>query len=545
MGQNSSKSSPADAAAAQPLVRTRICVVGAGAAGIAAAWSLSRHPDKFQVEVWEKAAVAGGVATSEDVGNGQYINDGVQGGSVAYRNTILLMNDVGFRTSPVHMKISFGKGESAWNNHGPAWRTKLVERLRPEIARFGRLLKTMSRFEKVFIFIPIDTVLSTWRFSADFRFLMVYPLIALFFGTGNQTPRVSSAIVARVFLDPDMRLFDYDSELLLSQTPEMFAFPRLSELYAAWVKRIEDSGCAVFRFNCAVASVDRTSQSARGKVVVRAADGRSDEFDEIVFACDAELPLRVLDRTTRMERFALGNVRYFNDITVTHEDHEYMQKHYDMHPDRPDQYFIRIHPDNLQRVDMSFNLSNYQPQLVGQPRAVYQTIFLDDTHRESWTMDEIREDKILLKKWWRQFAHTHTHFAFTVPFVRFLQGKHHTWYCGAYTLFNTHEIAIISGLAVAERLGAPYPFAHDSLALKQFDMYMEFIHGQKRAADGSLAPTAPTTPTTAAAAAAAEAAGVCSDGSTSDELCGAESVSSSVSSAETEQPSPSLVGVTV
>lgn len=29
--------------------------------------------------------------------------------------------------------------------------------------------------------------------------------------------------------------------------------------------------------------------------------------------------------------------------------------------------------------------------------------------------------------------------------VPLLQGRQHTWYCGAYTLFNTHEIATMSG----------------------------------------------------------------------------------------------------
>lgn len=31
--------------------------------------------------------------------------------------------------------------------------------------------------------------------------------------------------------------------------------------------------------------------------------------------------------------------------------------------------------------------------------------------------------------------------------VPLLQGKRHTWYAGAYTLFNTHEIATMSGKA--------------------------------------------------------------------------------------------------
>ena len=42
----------------------RVCVIGAGAAGMSAAWSLSRHPNRFEVEVWEAASVPGGVATS-------------------------------------------------------------------------------------------------------------------------------------------------------------------------------------------------------------------------------------------------------------------------------------------------------------------------------------------------------------------------------------------------------------------------------------------------------------------------------------------------
>lgn len=90
-------------------------------------------------------------------------------------------------------------------------------------------------------------VLRWWGFSDDFRNEMIFPLVALFFGTGNQvskmradlgtqpgqlgvlerilhgeslsaiwwcvtlldllsqTPHVSAAIIARVFLDPQLR----------------------------------------------------------------------------------------------------------------------------------------------------------------------------------------------------------------------------------------------------------------------------------------------------------------------------------------------------
>jgi hypothetical protein len=51
--------------------------------------------------------------------------------------------------------------------------------------------------------------------------------VALFFGTGNQTPNVSAAVISRVFLDPDLRLFDYCPQRLLNSVPQMFAFPVL------------------------------------------------------------------------------------------------------------------------------------------------------------------------------------------------------------------------------------------------------------------------------------------------------------------------------
>ena len=153
---------------------------------------------------------------------------------------------------------------------------------------------------------------------------------------------------------------------------------------------------------------------------------------------------------------------------MTHEDSDYMNKYYDLDPKRNDQYFVRIDPKDNEKLDMSFNLSNYQPQLLeNKSRSIFQTIFLDDTRSHLWSKDEIDKNKILLEKWWHQFAHTWKHFAYfnllfslilifilrikidlflyisyTVPFVRFIQNTKNTWYCGSYTLFNTHEVRI-------------------------------------------------------------------------------------------------------
>ena len=87
--------------------------------------------------------------------------------------------------------------------------------------------------------------------------------------------------------------------------------------------------------------------------------------------------------------------------------------------------------------------------------------------------------QVLLVKWWRQFSHEASHFRSVVPFVRLAQGSGGgtTFYAGSWTLVNTHEIATVSGLAAAYRLGAKYPFADDKLAADQFKQYLSVSHG--------------------------------------------------------------------
>ncbi|XP_045162098.2 uncharacterized protein LOC123526910 [Mercenaria mercenaria] len=451
----------------------RVLIVGAGAAGTAAAYSLGKNPDKFEVEIWERGSVPGGVAATASLEKqrGTFVNYGVQGGTPTYRNTLNILQENNLETHPVHMMISFGKEKTAWTNYADS---DLTQRLSKDIGKFEKTLKLIHRFEPIFIFLPIAKVLKWFGYSEEFMNEMVFPLTALFFGTGNQTPNVSSAIMARVFLDDDLRLFDYDTKRLLSQTPEMFAFPNLEKMYETI---ISSSGAKFFR-NRPVESVKRT----RGKVYVRDKEGKTEVFDEIIFACDAETALKLLEDPSYMERKTLGNVKYFNDLIITHEDEEYMNDHYELHKDT-DQYLVRTDPEDPSKIEMSFDLSNYQPQLKkirDQKGHVFQTIYLDDECSDMWTLNKVNPEKIMLKHWWRQFSHTWRHFAFTVPLMRYIQGKRHTYYCGSYTLVNTHEVAVMSGFSAAYRIGSPYPFDHDSLAKKQFDHYLMVIHGRPR-----------------------------------------------------------------
>ncbi|PWN51895.1 hypothetical protein IE53DRAFT_31193 [Violaceomyces palustris] len=547
--------------------KKRVLVVGGGASGMSALQSFSLSPEKFQATLYDKAPTLGGSATSYQLPDpekygAQYINDGVQGASPVFHNTFKVFHHtLGLRSSEVGMQISFGKGvQEFWSNVFPS---DLVDRFKPDIVKFGRTLRTIKRFEPIFAVIPVNRMLKMFGFSSDFGERMVYPLVALFFGTGNETKNVSSAIIERVFLDPSMRLFEFSDESLLASVPTMMAFPELGRVYSEWRKEVTRNGNVEIETSREVVEIQRNTKEARklgGNILVVSRrvnkdgkplekgdeESRTEVFDDLIMACDADSALKILGKSaTWKERKVLGNVLYKWDITTTHNDLDYMKKHYEMFYDskfnanRSDQeskkafefaeknwkplYLIKMYEDDPAQIEMSFDLTNYQPQFKGSPGAgegarktddeappterqgpngkqgdsqeaqlskvkvdpttgrsageppledhVFQTIFLDREISEKWTKSEIREDKIILEKWWKQQSHRWQLYAFTVPFLWTINGKNNTHFAGGWQLVNMHEVAIVSGYSAAYCLGAKYPYSDDEDCKRLFRLY--------------------------------------------------------------------------
>lgn len=545
--------------------RKRVLIVGAGAAGMASAYSLSLSPEKFKVSLYDKQVSVGGSATSyqlpdPDYYGADYINDGVQGGSPVFFNTFKMFEEVlGFKATEVGLQVSFGKGkESFWSNVFPS---ELVDKFQDDIKKFGRTLHTIKRLEPIFAVIPVDRMLKLFRFSPDFGERMIFPLVALFFGTGNETKHISSAILERVFLDPSMRLFEFSEESLLASVPSMMAFPELSRVYGAWRTKCEETGNTKIETSREVYSIQRGTKEAErkgGHILVRSrrvdkegkplqgtdSEDREESFDELIVACDADSALKILENgsgPTWKERKILGNVLYKWDITVTHNDYDYMKKHYQMtyDPDynakRNDEdskkafkyaeenwrplYLIKMYEKDPAFIEMSFDLTHYQPQFQGispvgneakrseesappserqgtsQPTTtkhkdpnqkepeydqhVFQTIYLNKDMSDWWTKDEVREDKVILQKWWKQQSHRWQLYAFTVPWMWSINQANsgtHTQFAGGWTLVNMHEVAIPSGFSAAYALGAPYPFVKDEDCMRLFKLYYGLSH---------------------------------------------------------------------
>lgn len=446
--------------------KLRVAVVGAGAAGMAAAYSLSRS-DCFEVVVYDQAPVCGGVATSAPVA-GVDINDGVQGGAAGtYNNVLELHRRHGFEPKTVPLNVSFGQGEHRWDNSAREM-TPFMKRMQPEFARFAWWMRLVHRCEVPFMLVKIEWFLKLLRFSDDFANYMVLALTALFFGTGNSTRHVPAAVVARVFCDPEFRIFQLDEERFVGKAADFFSFANLHDTYAAMQAAMEERG-VTFRLGRPVERIRRSGERVE-------VDG--DSFHHLIMAASGEAALAMLgDQASWAERWVLGSVEYFDDVTVTHSDAAYMQRRFDADLKRPDIYYIRTYAHDPALSEMGFNLSNYQKAADGAEETIFQTIYLDRKHCERhWTRDEIDPTKVHLVKWWRQFAHTVRHFLCVVPWTRFIQTSQ-TLFAGSYLMVNTHESATISGFAAAHRLGAPYPFDESGFGYQQFRKYLTLIHG--------------------------------------------------------------------
>jgi len=515
--------------------RKRVLIVGAGAAGMSCAHHLSEHPDKFEVTIVDAVDYCGGQAYSipldKEKTGASWLNQGVQGGSYIFHHTLTMFARNGFWADPVKLQVSFGKGESFWSNVYP---TKLLKKHESEVKRFFYMLKIVRALEIFFALMPIRLLVKLFMFSTEFANSVALPMVALFLGTGNYAPEVPSMMLERLCTSPTYGMwYPPDKTSVASNIPPMVVFPNLSDFYDTWRKNLIKRGVNVRLSTEVTQVIKRDKSGVVVKIIKRTpvedvhnpnsawvpddvegskadADAveHTEEFDEIVLCVLTDTAQRILKPTiTWNENRVLGAAKFANDITVTHQDHEYMKRHYenfyeeslsvenlngkDMRT-RCDwakdnfkaMYLIRMYPEDMTKLEMCFDCTNYQAQFppeVPFEKHVFQTIFLNN-ERDSkiWTIDEIDESKIIRKDWWHQLCHSYSHYLRVVPWLWSLQGKRHTRYASSWTLVNAHETACISGISAAVDLGAEYPadLERDKFAFLSFRLYYLLIYGK-------------------------------------------------------------------
>lgn len=509
----------------------KVLVVGAGAAGMSCAYHLSQHPEKFDITLVDAVDYCGGQAFSIPIDKDRYgaswLNQGVQGGSYIFHHTLTMFARQGHRADPVKLQVSFGKDETFWTNVFP---TRLIAKHAKEVKRFHTMLKIVRWTEILWMMLPIKWLMKIFYFSDEFVNTVALPMVALFLGTGNATPEVPSIILERLVTSPTYGMwYPGDKLSVVSNLPPMVVFPEFSKFYNDYKNDLIERGVNVRlstevtkvlkrdKSGVVVNTIKRTAKPDKHNpdsawATSNGADEGEEEseetYDELVLCVLADTANRLLNPTSIWrERKVLGSAKFSDDITVTHNDAEYMKKHYEnfyneeqavetlSHIDQTNRlemakksfkpmYYIKEYPSDRSKLEMCFDCTNYQgqfPENVPFDNHVFQTIFLNnDRDSHLWSIDEIDPTKIIRKDWWHQLCHSWAHYVFVVPFLMFLQGKQCTRFAASWSLVNAHEVAVISGIAAAVDLGAEYPadLENDKYALLSFRLYYLLVYGK-------------------------------------------------------------------
>jgi hypothetical protein len=108
-----------------------------------------------------------------------------------FKHTFGFFRKYGHEPHEAKLQVSLGKGKDGfWINCFPS---NLVEQFPEDIRKFGKVLKIIKWTMPILGVVPVKVMLEMFFFSKGFGDKMVFPLIALFLGTGNQTANVSCA----------------------------------------------------------------------------------------------------------------------------------------------------------------------------------------------------------------------------------------------------------------------------------------------------------------------------------------------------------------
>ena len=451
----------------KPPVPRRIAVIGGGVAGLGAAWGLHHHPDRFDFRLYEAQDQIGGNAVTVDMpqDDGSSIPFDISVTACipsVYHHIVLLMREFGVELLDTRFSYTVEYGGRLYaHNHD----SEIKEELQSEIAKFQRLLRRMHRIGWLtrsrskflnalnpFNYMSMGTLLKLGRFSDDFKYQILKPMF------------VNFVLATNVFDMP---------AALFARYLDFFDIERATTMWT-WdqgTRRIYENLTANFRdkinLNRPVRKVYRYAET----VVIEDDNGTQETFDDVIFACNADQTLAILDNPTRLERYILSSVRYDASLhheAVVHHDSSVLPSN-ETDPMGTRSNYIQQYGPRPDNYEITYIMHNQQPWVSRSDKPCLVTYN---------AVNSIDDRKILKRHRFQHIIHDVRHVAWVVNLFRFVQGRRRTWHCGAHTLINSQETCFITGLAAARQIGADYPF-EDPEARQVFNYYGSILYGSR------------------------------------------------------------------
>ena len=281
-----------------------VAIVGGGVSGLGVAWALHQHPDRFDFRLFEAQAQVGGNAITVDMPHdaGTSIPFDISVTACipsVYHHILLFMQQHGLKLVDTRFSYSYSV-KYRGGVYALDCDSDIRRQLQPEIDKFQKLLRRLRWFGRLnrsrsrllsalnpYNYVSMGTVLNFGRFSGDFRYKILKPMFVNFLMATN--------------------VFDMPASLF-SRYLEFFDIETATPMQT-WdhgTRRIYEKLSAAFQDKIYLDRPVRKVYRRSSDVVVEDECGRTETFEDVVFACNANQTLMILDKPTFLESCLLG-----------------------------------------------------------------------------------------------------------------------------------------------------------------------------------------------------------------------------------------------
>ncbi|OHU85419.1 MULTISPECIES: NAD(P)/FAD-dependent oxidoreductase [Pseudoalteromonas] len=415
----------------------KIAVIGSGISGMTTAYLLNKQ---YDVTVFEKNDYIGGHTATVDVeldGKSYAVDTGfIVFNDRTYPNFEKLLAQLNVERQATQMSFSVRNTQTGFEYNGHTFSTLFAQKrnvLRPkfwrllyDIVRFNKLCKRIHQNEDYSRYTTLGELLQLYGFNEFFQLHYILPMGAAIWSTSIKE-------MAQFEVEFFVKFFYNHGLLDITNRPQWYVIPGGSREYIAPL-------VAAFRDKIHLqANISAVTRDETG-VEIQMHSGETQRFDKVVFACHSDQALALLADASEDELSVLGAIPYTENSVVLHTDDSLL-------PERKAawaswNYLLDKQTDKAAVVTYQMNIL----QGISSPKPFCVTLNYDQG---------IDEMKIL-----RRFTYHHPVFNRKSIAAQKrkpqIDGKRHSYFCGAYWFNGFHEDGVRSAVDVARQLGVEF-----------------------------------------------------------------------------------------